>query len=474
MKSKRAKKGFTLVELIVVIAIIGILAAVLIPTFSGAIESARLADDQAQLRNMNTELTISDLMGDREIDMHAAYQILVRNGEYTLAAKSSDHTFWWDRETKKLVLAETEEILTNSNFDGTASAAAFERDDIGAVAANARYVLVDQGTSALAQAVNGLRSCTDASAFATYSAQFKSAVPSSVAGIVDTMMFWSEGGSYVPDQVTAISFELGIRVLPSSPFKGFSNAGKDGTVITLPSTVGLIKEGAFTSVGSSATLTVTAPKITVAESGSFPKGPGITMNGVETVDLEVDLTDRTLTYRQDFTQMEVYYQIGDIVRSAVVSYDGKTSPDYASVTNGGTFLRATAIFNFTYENNGQGAELILSSAPIGKLVTYTGVVYKADGSLYGAVQNVGYFTSIEISEDGKTITLPFTSEQLLNYGDVTKLTAKAGGKTVSAQSDPSAGITFSFDEAPTGGTYQIFYGENLIFEQEHSRFEQEA
>ena len=37
----KPKKGFTLVELIVVIAVIGILAAVLIPTFSGATESAR-------------------------------------------------------------------------------------------------------------------------------------------------------------------------------------------------------------------------------------------------------------------------------------------------------------------------------------------------------------------------------------------------------------------------------------------------
>ena len=34
------KKGFTIVELVIVIAVIAILAAVLIPTFSGVIEKA--------------------------------------------------------------------------------------------------------------------------------------------------------------------------------------------------------------------------------------------------------------------------------------------------------------------------------------------------------------------------------------------------------------------------------------------------
>jgi type IV pilus assembly protein PilA len=41
MKTKGKKKGFTLIELIVVIAILGILAAVLIPKFSGFQDKAR-------------------------------------------------------------------------------------------------------------------------------------------------------------------------------------------------------------------------------------------------------------------------------------------------------------------------------------------------------------------------------------------------------------------------------------------------
>ena len=49
---KRNKKGFTLIELVVVIAILGILAAILIPVIGGFIDRANDATDQANARSL--------------------------------------------------------------------------------------------------------------------------------------------------------------------------------------------------------------------------------------------------------------------------------------------------------------------------------------------------------------------------------------------------------------------------------------
>ena len=50
---KRSKKGFTIVELVIVIAVIAILAAVLIPTFSSLINKAKESSDTALVKNLN-------------------------------------------------------------------------------------------------------------------------------------------------------------------------------------------------------------------------------------------------------------------------------------------------------------------------------------------------------------------------------------------------------------------------------------
>ena len=43
---KQKKKGFTIVELVIVIVVIAILAAVLIPTFTGLLQKAKLSADE--------------------------------------------------------------------------------------------------------------------------------------------------------------------------------------------------------------------------------------------------------------------------------------------------------------------------------------------------------------------------------------------------------------------------------------------
>ena len=52
----KSKKGFTIVELVIVIAVIAILAAVLIPTFSNLVNKANIAADTQLIRNLNTAL----------------------------------------------------------------------------------------------------------------------------------------------------------------------------------------------------------------------------------------------------------------------------------------------------------------------------------------------------------------------------------------------------------------------------------
>ena len=65
MRKMKNSKGFTLMEMLIVVAIIAILVAIMIPTMTSALEKARDAADAANLRSAYAEAMV-DLIQDTE------------------------------------------------------------------------------------------------------------------------------------------------------------------------------------------------------------------------------------------------------------------------------------------------------------------------------------------------------------------------------------------------------------------------
>ena len=61
MFSKKNNKGFTLMEMLIVVAIIAILIAIMIPTFNAQLEKAREAADAANIRSAYAQAMVNAL-----------------------------------------------------------------------------------------------------------------------------------------------------------------------------------------------------------------------------------------------------------------------------------------------------------------------------------------------------------------------------------------------------------------------------
>ena len=110
MKKRRSnKKGFTLIELVIIIAVIGILAAVLVPTFTNLIGQANYAADQSTVTNLNR--TYATAKADKKITRNnTMYQAvkMVEGSNFKLDAiqhnSSNGNFIAWDSRHDEFVL----------------------------------------------------------------------------------------------------------------------------------------------------------------------------------------------------------------------------------------------------------------------------------------------------------------------------------------------------------------------------------
>ena len=100
---KNNKKGFTIVELVIVIAVIAILAAVLIPTFSSIIKKAQQSSDIQAVQQMNTALAIDGAVTPTSIA--GFYDALEEVGFTAKDYKPlySDRCFYWVKSLNTVI-----------------------------------------------------------------------------------------------------------------------------------------------------------------------------------------------------------------------------------------------------------------------------------------------------------------------------------------------------------------------------------
>ena len=98
------KKGFTIVELVIVIAIIAILAAVLIPTFASLIQKANESNDIQAAKNMNTFLAMANVTDgvDSILDV---YDLFESSGYSVESYKPlyAGRSYYYDKQANQIV-----------------------------------------------------------------------------------------------------------------------------------------------------------------------------------------------------------------------------------------------------------------------------------------------------------------------------------------------------------------------------------
>ena len=111
------KKGFTIVELVIVVAVIAILAAVLIPTFAGIINKANQSADQQAVANMN-KLLATEIEKKAE-NSDEVVEILIANGyNGNLSTYFKGYSLAFLASENAIVLVENDAIVYPKNLVG--------------------------------------------------------------------------------------------------------------------------------------------------------------------------------------------------------------------------------------------------------------------------------------------------------------------------------------------------------------------
>lgn len=426
---KARKRGFTIVELMIVIVIIGILVAIIVPAVTGAIDKANLTKLQAEVKSMNTQLLIESIFDSVYAYRPEEVEDMLEGLGFDLGSTPKGYSLWYNQEKNEIILAKTEEMFAGGS---SAVQAAFDYSRlpvrIEAVTANRNLLYIDKTPSDIRTYIDSMRNLMNDSvagtAYETMSnvenrlAEIRNAVNSSSLSenikkavtdrldtdfAPDTTLFVSddyminkevlEAVAPVTVTINNILFQNGIKVVP----KMENNMGvtiEADFIIEIPNSVAIVSAGAFNHLAEGCTLQVSSK--TLLDNNSFIPGT-IKISYVEDQYREISYLELGSDINISYSQAEGMLSGGKVEK--------KESTEIISADKAKGYLSRYLIPSLAIEV-GEGSRInnvsklvsfVIRRQKFGNLTKIMAVaVIEKDGEMYGyKLDNIGYITNAD-------------------------------------------------------------------------------
>lgn len=425
---KARKRGFTIVELMIVIVIIGILVAIIVPAVTGAIDKANLTKLQAEVKSMNTQLLIESIFDSVYAYRPEEVEEMLEGLGFDLGSTPKGYSLWYNQEKNEIILAKTEEMFAGGS---SAVQAAFDYSRlpvrIEAVTANRNLLYIDKTPSDIRTYIDSMRNLMNDSvagtAYETMSnvesrlAEIRNAVNSSSLSenikkaVTDrlntdfapyTTLFVSddyminkkvlEAVAPVTVKINNILFQNGIKVVP----KMENNMGvtiEADFIIEIPNSVAIVSAGAFNHLAEGCTLQVSSK--TLLDNNSFIPGT-IKISYVEDQYREISYLELGSDISISYSQAEGMLSGGSVKEEITEIIPADKEEGYLSrylipslaieVGEGSRINNVSKLVSF-----------VIRRQKFGNLTKIMAVaVIEKDGEMYGyKLDNIGYITNAD-------------------------------------------------------------------------------